>query len=92
MSTQDNPFIGWAFSEDEAVMRQWPIGTLTKKAGGYDWPGRVCGYNVPSTGRITIGVENRLCPGTVHVFPPHQLEKEDRSEKKILAQVAARML
>lgn len=87
-----NPFLGWTDGDADDVFTDWPVGTLTKKAGGFDWPGRVCGYNLVSTGQITVSVENRLSPGMVHVFPPHQLVREDRTEERILAEVEARML
>lgn len=74
------------------VRDEFPIGKLVRKAGGYDWPGKVCGYGEPTTGVTTINVENRLCPGTVHVFPPRQLVSEDRTDEEILEQVAARLL
>jgi hypothetical protein len=76
----------------ETVRQEFPVGRHVRKASGYDWPGEVCGYGVSRSGRLTINVENRLSPGTIHVFPPSQLVREDRTVEQILEAVRERLL
>ncbi len=74
------------------IKDEFPIGMLVRKVSGYDWPGKVCGYSMPSTNTLTVNVENRLCPGTIHVFPPRHLMAEDRTDDEILLEVISRLL
>ena len=74
------------------IEKEFPIGMFVRKKKGYDWPGIVVSHSHPSTHVPTLNVENRLCPGTIHVFPPRIMIAEDRSDEEILKQVTARML
>lgn len=79
---------------DELInaMNDWPMWSYVKKRQGYDWPGRVCGINIMSNGKILLGVENRLSPGTCHVFVPSLLEGETRRDTRIMSDILERML
>lgn len=74
------------------IVQDYPIGMFLRKVRGYDWPGRVAGYGLASTGSVSLVVENRLSPGTMHIFPVSYLSLEDRTDQEILDAVAARML
>jgi len=75
----------------EDVRHAFPDGTFVKKKSGYDWPGVVCGV-VPHSRGILVVVENRMSPGTVHVFTPSVIEKDGRSRDDILGDAEALFL
>ena len=75
----------------KAVELEFTIGMHVRKRSGYDWPGTVCGYGFTSIGTVLVNVENRLSPGTVHIYPPRALMPEDRSNSEILFQGEAAM-
>lgn len=68
------------------------VGDIVRKASGYDWPGVIRSFTMVSTGVVTAAVENRLSPGTTHVFPTSSLVMEDRSDEQLIAQVRKRLL
>jgi|GEM_PF-1446895 len=68
------------------------VGDFVRKESGYDWPGVIRSFTVVSTGAVTAAVENRLSPGTTHVFPTKALAMEDRTDAEIIEQVRERFL